>query len=122
MMRGLRGIGLFQLQAWTALLGVPLLLVVSAAIEDHQLAAITSASWIDWGGVAYSAIFASLVGHGLLYWLVQRHPVSSITPYLLFAPIVAVGLGVTVWGDRLGPRLIAGGAMVLAGVLLNAKR
>ena len=32
-------------------------------------------------------LIASLVGHGLLYWLVQRHPVSQVTPYLLLAPV-----------------------------------
>jgi len=57
-----------------------------------------------------------------LYVLVQRHPVAQITPYLLLTPVLAVALGVLVWGDRPGPRLWLGGAMVLVGVLVVALR
>ena len=52
----------------------------------------------------------------------QRHPVSQVTPYLLLAPVFAITLGVLVWGDRPGPKLVIGGAMVLGGVLLVALR
>lgn len=122
LMRGLQGVSTFELQAWTAVIGIPFLIVVSLLIETGQLEAIRTASWLDWGGVVYSGLIASLVGHGLLYWLVQRHPVSQVTPYLLLAPIVAITLGVLVWGDRPGPKLVIGGAMVLGGVLIVALR
>ncbi len=75
-----------------------------------------------WVGVAYAAIFASALGHGLFYWLVQRYPVSQVTPYLLITPVFAVALGIAFWGDRPGPRLWLGGAMVLGGVLAIALR
>ena len=122
LMRGLRSVGPFELQAWTAVIGIPFLLLMSALFEHEQLAAVAGASWRDWACVAYSGLVASLVGHGLLFWLVQRHPVSQITPYLLLAPIIAVGLGVWAWGDRPGPKLVVGGAMVLGGVLVVALR
>lgn len=122
MMRGVRGVDVFQMQAWTALLGIPVLVAISAAIEPPAWPIIETAEWKHWAGVAYSGLVASLVGHGLLYWLVQRHPVSQVTPYLLLAPVFAITLGVLVWGDRPGPKLVIGGAMVLAGVLLVALR
>jgi O-acetylserine/cysteine efflux transporter len=81
-----------------------------------------AASWIAWFGVAYAALVASLVGHGLYYVLMQRHPVASVTPYLLLAPLGASLLGIVVLGDRVGPRLWLGGAMVLGGVLAIALR
>ena len=122
LMRGLREVDTFQLQAWTAAIGIPFLLAVSAVLERDQVALLATAPWPAWGGVFYSGLVASLVGHGLLYWLVQRHPVSQVTPYLLIAPVFAVTLGVLVWGDRPGPKLILGGAMVLGGVLVVALR
>ena len=122
LMRGVRGVNTFQMQAWMALIGIPFLLVVSFAIEPPALPILATAKWLDWGGVFYSALVASLVGHGLLYYLVQRHPVSQVTPYLLIAPVIAVTLGVLVWGDRPGPKLMVGGAMVLIGVLIVAVR
>jgi O-acetylserine/cysteine efflux transporter len=51
-----------------------------------------------------------------------RHKVADVTPWLLLAPVMAVGLGIAFWGDRPGPRLYLGGAMVLGGVLLIALR
>lgn len=122
LMRGMRGVGTFELQAWSAVIGIPFLLVASLLFEREQVSALAAADWRAWGGVLYSGLVASLVGHGLLYWLVQRHPVSTITPYLLMAPMFAIGLGVMVWGDEPGPRLWLGAAMVLGGVLLISLR
>ena len=122
LMRGMVGIGTFELQAWIAVIGIPVLAAISLALEGNPVAAIRSAGWLDWAGVLYTGLIASLVGHGLLYWLVQRHPVSQVTPYLLLTPVFAVALGIFVWGDRPGPKLWLGGAMVLGGVLIVALR
>lgn len=118
LMRRLQGIGLFSFQAWNALLSLPPLMVL-AWVAGNPVESITSlpATSPAWVALAYSAIGASIVGHGGFYWLIQRHEVNRITPFLLLVPVLAVGLGVLVWGDRPGPRLIGGGALVIAGVL-----
>ena len=54
--------------------------------------------------------------------LVQRHPVAQVMPWLLLVPVLAVALGIVFWGDRPGPRLWLGGAMVLGGVFVIALR
>ena len=70
----------------------------------------------------FSALVSSLFGHGLYFRLIQRHPVATITPWLLLVPVLVTVFGVVFQGDRPGPRLLAGGAMVLAGVLGVALR
>lgn len=122
LMRGLRGMDLFSQQGWTAVIGVAPLLVSSALLEAHPLQEIASASWVAWLGVAYAAIVASLLGHGIYYLLMQRHPVAQVTPYLLAAPLLATILGIVFLHDQVGPRLWIGGAMVLGGVLAIALR
>jgi O-acetylserine/cysteine efflux transporter len=122
LMRGLRGLDLFSQQGWTAILGVGPLLAWSALAEPHALDALRTASWVGWFGVAYAALVASLVGHGLYYVLMQRHAVAKVTPYLLLAPLGAMVLGIVVLHDKVGPRLWIGGAMVLGGVLVIALR
>ena len=47
---------------------------------------------------------------------------AQVTPWLLLAPVGAIALGIAFWGDRPGPRLWIGGAMVLGGVLIIALR
>lgn len=122
LMRGLRGLDMFAQQGWTAVIGVGPLLALSLCLEPGTRNSIAQASAVAWGGVIYSAVVASLVGHGLYYRLVQRHPVAQVTPYLLAAPVLATALGIVFLGDAPGPRLWLGGAMVLAGVLAIALR
>ena len=122
LMRGLKGIGMIDQQGWTAVLSVLPLLGISAVFESGGVQALRDASWLAWGGAAYAAVFSSLLGHGVFYWLVQRHPVATVTPYLLLTPVLAVLLGIWFWGDRPGPALWIGGAMVLGGVLAVAIR
>ena len=122
LMRRLSGIGMVDQQGWTAALSLPPLLVVSSIVEPGGFAELREASWIGWGGALYAAVFASLLGHGLFFRLVQRHPVAQVTPYLLMTPVLAVLLGIVFWGDRPGPALWIGGAMVLGGVLIIAIR
>ncbi|MFZ5635933.1 MAG: DMT family transporter [Pseudomonadota bacterium] len=122
LMRGLSGIDAISLQGWTALIGIAPLLGISLLIEPGGFDALRAASPTVWGAVAYSAVFASLIGHTLFFRLVQRHPVVQVMPYLLLTPVFAVALGILVWGDRPGPQLWLGGAMVLGGVFAIALR
>ena len=121
-MRRLTGMNPIGVQGWTALIAVGPLLLWSLAVEQGQWEAIRGASALAWFGVAWATIAASLLGHSLFYWLVQRHPVSTLMPYLLVSPVIAVALGIAFWGDRPGPRLYLGAAMVLGGVLFISLR
>ncbi len=121
-MRGVSGIGVFSFQAWTAVISLPVLFLATVLTERGQWQSIVSAGWLDWGTVIYSTLVASLVGHGLFFYLVQRHPVSSIMPYLLLTPLIAVIFSVLIWGDRPGWRLLVGGTLVLTGILVITLR
>ena len=118
LMRNLKGIGVFSFQAWNAALSLPLLLIAAFLLES-PLTELTEPihTPMAWVAVSYSAIAASIIGHGGFYWLVQRHEVNRITPFLLLVPVLSVLLGIAVWGDRPGPRLMIGGGLILLGVL-----
>lgn len=118
LMRNLRGIDLYNQQGWTAVIGLAPLVVLSLCFEPGVGTAIANASWVAWIGVIYAAIGSSLIGHGIYYVLVQRHPVAQVTPYLLATPVLATILGMVFMHDQHGPRLWLGGAMVLGGVFI----
>lgn len=122
LMKGLRGLTVWNQQGWMALISLPPLLALSLWLEPGAIARLPQVSAVAWFGALYAAAIASLLGHGLYYLLVQRYPVAQVTPWLLLVPVLAVGLGVAVWGDRPGPQLWMGGAMVLGGVLGIALR
>lgn len=120
--RGIRGVGVLSFQAWTAVIAMPLLVAASLLAEHDHLAILASARWQHWASVLYSALLASLVGHGLFFFLLQRHPVSSVMPYLQLTPVLAVVFGILAWGDRPGWRLLAGGSLVIIGILVITLR
>jgi len=104
------------------MVALPILLISSLLTENGQLDMIRTAPWQAWASIAYSALAASLVGHGLFFFLVQRHPVTAVLPYLQLTPVLAIAFGILIWGDRPGPRLLAGGALVILGILLITLR
>lgn len=122
LMRDLKGVSAFSVQGYSAWIGLFPLLIASALLEPPMLHQVTTVGVQAWIGVVYAAVIASMLGHSLFYKLVQRHPVAQVTPYLLLSPIFAIILGIAFWGDRPGPRLYVGAAMVLGGVLAIALR
>ncbi|MBB1473633.1 MULTISPECIES: DMT family transporter [unclassified Luteimonas] len=122
LMRRLGGIGMLTQQGWSALIAVLPLLAISLLLEPGGVAALAAFSPRAWIGVTYSALVASLLGHGVYFLLLQRHPVAQLTPWLMLTPLLAVLLGIVFWGDRPGPQLWIGGALVLGGVVAIALR
>lgn len=121
-MRQLKGVGVFQLQAWIALLSWPVLIPLSLLMEDGQIAAIQQASWAGWGGVLYTVIGTSLIGHAGMYYLLQRYEVTQTAPLTLLSPVWGVVFGVTLLGDTLTARILIGGALTLIGVAIVSSR
>ncbi len=118
LMRRLAGVSVFTLQAWVGAVATPAQLLMSLLFEQGQMAALRTADWFYFALPVYSAVGASLIGHGVLYHLLTRYPVGLITPMLLLSPVLAVALGVWVWGDEPTWKLLLGGAMTLAGVAI----
>ena len=117
-MRRLRGVGVFALQAWIALCATPALALLSLLFEQDHWTAIRTASGLELAAPVYSAVGASLIGHGIVYYLLGRYPVGVTTPLMLLAPVLAVAFGVLLWGDALSWKLVLGGAMTLAGIAI----
>ena len=112
------GLGVFRLQAWIALVAAPSLLLLSLMFEADHWQIITQSSLYDLWSPAYSAVGASIAGHGAVYYLLGRHPVSTVTPLLLLAPVFATIFGVLIFGDSLSMKLVIGGIMTLIGALV----
>ncbi len=117
-MRQFPNLGVFTLQAWIALVAMPSLLVLSILFEDNHLEILRAASLGDFWAPVYSAVGASVIGHGIVYRLLGKYPVSLVTPLLLLAPVIASALGVVCFGDDLSWKMLLGGSMTIAGILL----
>lgn len=117
-MRQLRGVSVFVLQGWIAVCATPTLALLSLLFERGQWEALQTATWLELAAPLYSAIAASLIGHGILYYLLGRYPVGVTTPLMLLSPVLAVGFGVWLWGDTLTWKLALGGLLTLLGLAI----
>lgn len=118
LMRQCPNLGVFRLQAWIAAVAAPSLFLLSLIFETGQGELLGNSRLTDYWSPLYSAVGASVVGHGILYYLLGRYPVAVVTPLLLLAPILASVFGVWMFHDVLGWKLIVGGIMTLTGILI----
>lgn len=121
-MKQIKDTGVYQMQAWIAMMSWPPLFAASLIFESGHVAALTQSSWMAWGGVVYTAVGASLIGHAGMYYLLQRYDVSVTAPLTLMAPVFGIMSGVIFWGDTLGIRFWIGGTVTLLGVLIIGLR
>jgi len=111
-----------ELQAWITLISTPLLALWSGIFESGQMTAIAAATWHGWAALAFTALIASLIAHTGYYYLIQRYPVTSVSPLTVLSPVFGVYFGVTVFGDELSLRMVIGAIMTLTGVFIVALR
>lgn len=115
-MRRVQGVSMLEMQAWIAAVSAPGLILLSFLFESGQAAELANISGTGIAALAYTIIGASIIGHGGAYFLYQRHPVSSIMPFLLLNPVFATLGAVLMLGEELTPRMIIGGLIISAGV------
>jgi drug/metabolite transporter (DMT)-like permease len=71
----------------------------------------------------YLVIFGSIVGYGSFIYVLSKLPASKVSMYAYINPVIAVILGWLVLGERMDGWMIAGTAVVLAGVVVvNSER
>jgi O-acetylserine/cysteine efflux transporter len=120
--RKLAGIPVLTIHAWLAVVSIPFLAVASLVFEPGRLAAVPSLPPETWGWLTYSALGASLLGHGGMSWLFQRYPVSTVSPLTLPTPLLSVIIAVIVLGTPITFQMIIGGILTLAGVAIITLR
>lgn len=96
---------------WHGLVATPLL----AAFVPHE-------AWAAADAHAVAFLSVASIGPGALaglafVWGLRRMPAAHASTLTLLEPLVAVVLGAVVFGEDLGARALAGGALILAGAL-----
>jgi O-acetylserine/cysteine efflux transporter len=109
-----------QVQALTAVVAAPVLLVMSFGFEADVVERVKTAAPIAWACVAFAGVVSTIGASALLFWLVQRREAGRVTPYFLLTPLVSCTIGVLFMGDALSPQLVIGAAATMAGVALVA--
>lgn len=122
LMRQVKDVGVFNMQAWIALIATPVITILSLSIEQTGIENLTSVALTDYWSPLYSGLGATIFGHGAMYWLLQKHPINQVTPFITLSTVFAVVFGIWLFNDELTLQFIIGGMMTLTGVFIISKR
>jgi O-acetylserine/cysteine efflux transporter len=120
--RRLAGVPVLTICAWIGLTSSVVLAPIMVLAEPATVAALPQLPLHDFGWVAFSAVGATVMGHGGLAWLLQRHPITTVVPLTLIAPVVAIISSALYFGTVLTPVMIIGAMIVMIGVAIISMR
>ena len=81
-------------------------------------------SWspLEWGLMAYAALFGSAVAYGLFFWFANHGDLTSFTSLTFLTPLFALLCSVALLGEQLQPLQWLGAALALVSVVLINRR
>lgn len=113
-----------SLAVWSSVVVPVPLLLLSLGLDgpDRVGHALGHLGWHAIASTLYTAGLASLVGYSIFNGLLARYPASSVVPFVLIAPPVAMLSAWALLDQVPRPTELVGGAVVLTGVLVTLVR
>jgi len=115
----------FSLLVWSSVVApVPLLglsLIFEGTARWQSAASSIGASGI--AALAYVVVVSTFFGYGVWYWLLSRHPASTVAPFTLLVPVVGILTAWLVrgehptWGELLGSLVVLVGLALALGLI-----
>ncbi|MDO8456932.1 MAG: EamA family transporter [Burkholderiaceae bacterium] len=84
-----------------------------------MVAAVQGFNLQTFGAVAYLAWAATLLGYGIWTYLMSRYPANRVSPFSMLVPLFGLTIGWLVFDEALKPIHLAGGTLLMAGLLVN---
>lgn len=101
------------------LIGTALYLPLGIALSD--LGHFRALSGAGWASLGYLVVLTSVAAYLIYYWALSRAEASRVAIWSNLQPVLTAVLAWAVYGERLTGSFLAGGAMVLAGVVLTER-
>lgn len=108
------GVATSSIMAWSCTVMALLLLPVALA-SGEQVLAVTAIGWVK---LVALAIIAQVAGQSLIAYAMAHLPATFSSVGLLFQPVMAAVFAWVLLGEALGAAGIAGGVIVLIGILI----
>ena len=97
------------------------LLYLPVGLAESRFAHFAALSRTGWMVLAYLVVVSSVVSYVIFYWALARAEASRVAIWSNLQPVLTAVLAWFVYGERLSVPFVAGGAMVLAGVVLTER-
>ncbi len=73
---------------------------------------------MDWFAIIWLGVLGTAVAYLIFFRVIERWGATRTTLVTYVIPVVAIGLGFVVLGERLRPVELVGAALIIAGVVL----
>jgi drug/metabolite transporter (DMT)-like permease len=111
-----RDIGSIRALLWALVTGTGMAALASPAIDTYQWALVPSL-----GGWLAAAGAAALVAYSCMFYAFEHGRLTVAVPIMSSWAVISAALSIAVFGERLGPMQLAGGAVVVAGALVVSR-
>jgi drug/metabolite transporter (DMT)-like permease len=98
------------------------LMLTVAALIDGRLFALGATSWRGWASIVFLGLFGTALAFTWYSQAIARIGTTKAAAFINLVPLFAVLLGTLLLDERLGGAVLAGGALVMLGVLLTNRR
>ena len=94
----------------------PQMIVMSLLFEHGQLHRLADVPLGAWAAVPIITLTGFALPYAIWYWLLMRHRIDELLPFVILMPIVSIVVTTTLLGEALPAALLLGGAVVIAGL------
>jgi drug/metabolite transporter (DMT)-like permease len=115
--RGTRSLSPLAMTFGASLTGWIMLTV--AALLQGSLFLLTETTWRGWSAIVFLGLFGTALAFTWYAEAVQRIGATRSAAFINLVPVSAVILGALLLDERLGVAVLAGGALVIAGVIIT---
>src|SRR5215218_6811136 len=92
----------------------PQMIAMSLLFEHGQLHSLAEVPLGAWAAVPIITLSGFALPYAIWYWLLMRHRVDELLPFVILMPIVSIVVTATLLGEPLPPTLLLGGAVIIA--------
>lgn len=117
--KALKSIAPMRLAVWQMIVSLPVFAVLGFAFETVNVDAI---GWKPIAGLVYQGVVVAGIGFTASFWLIQRYQPTVMMSFNFVSPISGVILSWWLLGDDITVWLLAGMALVAAGLVLIARK
>jgi drug/metabolite transporter (DMT)-like permease len=112
-----RQLGALVMTAYASCAGFVMLLAV--ALLDNPVQLVPRYSGAAWGAIVFLGLLGTTLGFTWFSAAVQELGAQRASIFINLVPVAAVVQGALLLGERLDPSVLAGGMLVIAGVMLT---
>jgi O-acetylserine/cysteine efflux transporter len=92
------------------------MIFLALLIEPNPLQIVETVPLSAWAAVVGITLFGFALPYAIWYWLLVRHRVDELTPFLLLMPVFGVATAAWQLNEPLPASLLLGGAVIVAGL------